>query len=41
MREERRKNMPNGESNDDTIADLAHGYARYLARIHGDDSLDF
>ena len=40
MREERRKNMPNRGSNDDTIADLAHGYLRHVARIQGDDPMD-
>jgi hypothetical protein len=38
-REERRKNMTDPELKDETATDLAHGYARHLARIHGDDSL--
>jgi hypothetical protein len=32
--------MRNWDPNNDRAADLAHGYALHLARIHGDDSLD-
>jgi hypothetical protein len=37
--EERRENMPKRKSKDDNIADLAHGYARHVARTQGDHPL--